>query len=83
MLLATRYGWSDNKHQDPRHLKVRKSEEKGTYYEWMDSIVHEDISYSELVPSQVDLVLQVEVEVLQEEYSQHKECFMSKYIVYV
>lgn len=37
-----------------------------TYYEWMDSIVHESISYGELVPSQVDLVLQVEVEILQE-----------------
>lgn len=40
--------------------------EKVTYYERMDSIVHESICYGELVPSQVDLVLQVEVEVLQE-----------------
>ncbi len=41
--------------------------EKVTYYEWMDSKVHESISYGEMVASQVDLVLQVEVEVLHEE----------------
>lgn len=34
------------------------------HYEWMDSKVHESISYGEQVASQVDLVLQVEVEVL-------------------
>lgn len=39
---------------------------KVTYYEWMDSKVHESISNGEQVASQVDLVLQVEVEVLQE-----------------
>lgn len=36
------------------------------HYEWMDSKVHESISYGELVASQVDLILQVEVEVLQD-----------------
>lgn len=53
-------------------LSVRKSEPqveergKATYDKWVDSTVHENISQGELVASQVDLVLQVAVEVLQE-----------------
>lgn len=53
-------------------VSVWKSEPRGeergntTYYKWVDSMVHENISQGELVAGQVDLVLQVAVEVLQE-----------------
>lgn len=43
-----------------------------TYYDWMKSVVHKNISQGEEVSCQKHFVLQVKVEVLKDDISQHK-----------